>query len=700
MAATAPDSHNLLARVASYCAPLTRLLGPQISSAARERRDMLVLLLAVTFIVLPHLEHLAAWAAAVLALLLVWRAFLTLTQSPLPGRVLMLPLLVAAGAAVYMQHGTLAGQQAGVTFLLLLMALKLLEMRARRDIFVVIFLSFFILLTQYLYGQGLPVAVMSLAAVVALFFVLVSVNLDEADLPAMRKLRLVGGVVLKALPLTAVLFLLFPRLSGPLWGMPGDSTAGATGLSNSMAPGSISRLLESPEVAFRVKFEGRVPRNAELYWRGPVFGSFNGRAWVPLAIRRVDPAPVEIVVDRASAVAYSVTLEPSSRDWLFGLELPAEAPALGDLPTRLTPEMQMIAGDLIRNRIRYSLRSYTSFRFGANADPRELQDWLDLPDNFNPRTRAFADEIRSATLAPAAAAGTGHPELINAVLAHLRRGSYEYSLAPPRLGRHSVDEFLFDTRRGYCEHYASAFVFLMRTLGIPARVVTGYQGGEFNPVDGFVTVRQSDAHAWAEVWLAGRGWVRIDPTAVVAPMRIDEGAAEIARQSGIALTTIGGGAAWLRSIRFNWEAVQNAWHQWVLSYSQDRQRGLVELLGLAPSLESVAAVLAILMTALLGVMAVVSLRPRTEPDPLGDAFRLLRDRLDSAGVVTGEHLGPRELYRRSKRVLQREDLQRARKLLSRYEKMRYSRHSEGIAASDVRAYKRAIRAFHPRPAAQ
>jgi hypothetical protein len=263
---------------------------------------MLVLLLVVGLVVAPHMEHLAWWANSVLALLLVWRVWLTLAQRPLPGRFVMLPLLLATAGAVYLQHRTLAGQEAGVTFLLMLMALKLLEMRARRDIFVVIFLSFFILLTQFLYSQDLPVAAITVTTVIALFFVLVGVNLDEVDLPAAPSWSASRSRVGSA----AALFVLFPRISGPLWGMPGDSGQSNTGLSNSMSPGTISRLLESDAVAFRVRFESRVPANSQLYWRGPVFTHFNGRTWTPLS-QRVNPA-VAIDADLRSAVAYSVIL--------------------------------------------------------------------------------------------------------------------------------------------------------------------------------------------------------------------------------------------------------------------------------------------------------------------------------------------------------------------------------------------------------
>src|SRR5512139_2682472 len=257
MATTATTARRL--RASRVTERLNRLFGPQTSSGARERRDILVLLLAVTFVVVPHFEHLPWWATLLLVVMLLWRGVIAARQRPAPGRTLLLPLLIGAAAGVYLQHGTLVGQEAGVTFLLLLMALKLLEMRARRDVFVVIFLCFFILLTQFMHSQGPGMALMTLMAVAALFFVLVSVNLDEADLPAARKMKMVGWSLLKAAPLTIVLFLLFPRISGPLWGMPGDGASGGTGLSNSMSPGSIGQLIESRDIAFRAKFDGGAP---------------------------------------------------------------------------------------------------------------------------------------------------------------------------------------------------------------------------------------------------------------------------------------------------------------------------------------------------------------------------------------------------------------------------------------------------------
>jgi transglutaminase-like putative cysteine protease len=422
-------------------------------------------------------------------------------------------LLVAIAAAVWLQHGTLLGREAGVTFLLLLMGLKLLEMRARRDVFVVVFLAFFILLTQFLFGQGLLLAVVAVAAVAALFFVLISVHLGDGDLTAGHKLRLVGLLMLKAVPLTIVLFLLFPRLSGPLWGLPGEGSTSTSGLSNSMSPGTISQLLESDEIAMRVRFDKEPPAREYLYWRGPVFGAFDGKTWSPLQGYLEGTIPAATVkMDTTSAVSYTVTLEPHRKNWLFALEMATLPEATGSNPldARYTPDFLIVSAGNINERVRYQATSFTRYAMSIDASEITLANWLQLPPGYNPRTLQFATELKNRVVASDASRHESDVALVNAVLDTFRREGFGYTLTPPLLGRNGVDDFLFKTRQGYCEHYASAFVVLMRALDVPARVVTGYQGGEIHPVDAYLTIRQSDAHAWAEVGSVStrRQWLR------------------------------------------------------------------------------------------------------------------------------------------------------------------------------------------------
>jgi hypothetical protein len=289
--------------------------------------------------------------------------------------------------------------------------------------------------------------------------------------------------------------------------------------------------------------------------------------------------------------------------------------------------------------------------------------------------------------------------LVVAVLDYLRRGGYRYTLEPPLLGKHSVDEFLFDTRLGYCEHYASAFVVVMRMLGVPARVVTGYQGGELNPVDRFLTVRQSDAHAWAEVWLAGTGWVRVDPTAVVAPVRIEGGASEMARREGFApLGTTVGELDFVRRLRFNWEAAQNTWYQWILSYSPERQRDFLLKLGLVPDWRTLGWLFGGSLILLLSVLAFFSLRHRSERDPLAELFWRFQIRLRDAGFAISPHEGPRDLGRRLGHEMAPESLSGAREILQAFELWRYSRASPTMTPGAMRQLRRAVNRFRPRAA--
>ena len=683
---------------------LTWLVRAQVSSAARERRDIMVLLLAVAFVAVPQFEHLPWWTIGVIGLLWSWRAYITLGNLPLPGHVAMLPLLALAAGAVWLQYRTLLGREAGVTFLLLLLALKLLEMRAMRDVFVVVFLCFFVLLTQFMQSEALPVAALTTGAVLALFFVLVSVSLKADDLPASRKLRLVGVIALKAIPLTAVLFVLFPRLESPLWGLPRDAFASGTGLSNSMSPGGINRLLQSEAIAFRVRFASAPPPNEHLYWRGPVFGSFDGRTWAPLAQPPGASPPLVVTAEADSAVDYTLTMEPSQRDWLFALEMLARLPEDDELRPRLTSQGQLLSSRPITSRARFAARSFTRFAFGLNETELSLRNWLVLPPGFNPRTMMFAANLRARAQAtdPAGASAGNGLALARAVLEHFRNGGFSYTLEPPLLGRHSVDEFLFDTRLGYCEHYASAFVVLMRALDVPARVVTGYQGGEMNPVDGFMTVRQSDAHAWAEVWVAGRGWIRVDPTSAVAPVRIEQGLRELTRQAGAGpLFSIGADsdAGWvqvIRRIRFNWEAVENSWNQWVLGYSAQRQMSLLDHLGFEPDWRVLGILLALGVSIVAAALAVVSLRHRVRRDPLAELEARFRSRLERSGIASQPTDGLRALGARLAGELTPASRADAEAILQALERWRYSPASINVPPAAIRRLGAQVRRFRVR----
>ncbi len=522
----------------------------------------------------PHTLRLPAWVNGTVVAVLFWRIYLGWRQAELPKRWLLLLIAVGQLVAVYFTFRTIFGRDAGVTLLVLLLALKLMETRAHRDVFVIIFLAYFVALTNFFYSQGIPTGLYTVLTVVVITSALVGFNARAR--PMMDNLGTAGAMLVQAAPVMLLLFLLFPRVQGPLWGMPQDAFGGTTGLSDTMTPGSISQLSLSDAIAFRAKFQGGRPANAQLYWRGPVLTRFDGRSWHAAEPRlRYD---MEFKAE-GQPLEYEITLEPHNRHWLYALDMPAARPPAA----RMTPEYQLIALAPVRTRMRYEMISYPVYRATGGASRQELREALELPPQFNPRARRLAEEWRRTAADDA--------DVARLALQYFRASGFVYTLEPPLLGRNSVDEFLFDTREGFCEHYSAAFVFLMRAAGVPARVVTGFQGGNLNPVDDYMVIRDSDAHAWAEVWLGERGWVRFDPTAAAVPARLEGGIAG-AVQPGALPLMIRQNIGWLRSLRNSWEALANQWNQWVLGYNPERQREMLSWLGMQqPSWQSMAMML-------------------------------------------------------------------------------------------------------------
>lgn len=615
--------------------PMSR---PMPRPMSRDKADTLLLLTACALVLFPHAGHLPVWVTPVCAALLLWRGWITFSGVRMPPRWLLLPLAALAMAGVYATYKTLFGRDAGVAMLTLLLTLKLLEMHARRDLFVVLFLSFFLILASFFYSQSIGTALLTVAAVIAILTTQVSFQYSGVVPPLRQRLRLGATILALSAPLTLVLFLLFPRVQGPLWGLPNDAHAGRTGLSDTMAPGNISKLALSDDIAFRVNFSDPPPAQSQLYWRGVVLGNFDGRTWSPL--RRSAPVDRRIALNlRGEPLRYQVTLEPHGKRWLFALDLPKAVPQLPGNPAGISYEMQLLSTQPINERVRYDAASHVDFDLQPDETAPALQPWLALPLGFNPRTLEFAARLRSQP--------GNHAEKINAVLRLFREQNFRYTLEPPLLGTHVIDEFLFDTRAGFCEHYSGAFVVLMRALGIPARVVTGYQGGELNPADGFMTVRQSDAHAWAEVWLDKRGWVRIDPTAAVAPNRIERNLSSvIPRQMLGGLITLDGernvlAAQWLK-LRRQWEAVNNAWNQWVLNYTPHRQQGFFRWLGFdRVDWRTMTAAMVALGVAAIALSFLPMLLRRQRRDPVQVLYQSLCRRLARQGFPREPHEGPR-----------------------------------------------------------
>lgn len=639
-------------------------LHPPLS---RDKSHMLNLLAACLLVLLPHLLHVSGPIAGSVLLLMGWRGWIVFSGRRLPPRWLLLPIAVAAMAGIWLNFHTFFGRDAGVAMLTFLLVLKLLEMHARRDMFVVLYLSFFLLLTSFFYSQTIGTALLSTGALVALLTAHVGFQYAGA-LPSLRqRMRLPLTIVGLALPLMLVLFFLFPRIQGPLWGMPGDANSGRSGLSESMSPGTISDLALSDDIAFRVKFIDAVPTQPQLYWRAAVLGQYDGRSWTQQPARGLPASAID--VNRGSTpTRYAVTMEPTGRRWLYTLDVPIALPSVPGQRVYRSNTFEMLTTQPISERLRYEVASATAARLQVVASPNDIDEALQRPLGFNPVTTEFAHRLLQQS--------TDSSALIDLVLKYFRREPFRYTLEPPLLGRDSVDDFLFNSRAGFCEHYAGAFVFLMRELGIPARVVTGYQGGALNPIDGYFEVRQSDAHAWAEVWLEQRGWVRVDPTAAVAPERIE-------RKVGLrAPRGLLGGfigftperGAWLPTLRFNLDAIANSWNQLVLGYSPTRQKNLISSLGFG---DVDWATLTLLMFGCGSVVMALTMIPllmrRTPIVPIDRLYFRFCRRMARHGIERAIDEGPRALR---DRVMRDSTLAPTKKIaaidfLERYEALQY-----------------------------
>ncbi|MDW5445173.1 DUF3488 and transglutaminase-like domain-containing protein [Polaromonas sp. SM01] len=624
----------------------------RLNTLPRDTRDTLFLLAVIAWVLLPQVNELPLWCSALAAAMLLWRGKLALGNQALPNKWWLLGLLALAVGATWLTHKTLLGRDAGVTLIVMLLALKTLEMRARRDAFVIFFLSFFTMLTNFFYSQSLLTAFSMLLGLLGLLTALVNAHMPVGKPPLRQAAQTAGWMALLGAPVMVVLFLLFPRLA-PLWGMPSDAMTGRSGLSATMQVGNIASLALDESIAMRVKFEGAPPAQRDLYFRGPVLTTFDGREWRPLQPRLgsgfVRPQGVSQLQVFGTPVRYEVTLEPNSRPWILVLDATARAPVSPALETLGTAELQWISTRPVTDLLRYRAESYFQFRYGPQTSAAALPpQYSELPANFNPRTLALAAElIRGNPAGPADKAA-----LVQAAIKRLQTGGYTYTLEPGVYGQHTADEFWFDRKEGFCEHIASSFVVLMRAMDIPARIVTGYQGGELNGVDGFWVVRQADAHAWAEVWLAGQGWVRIDPTSVVAPGRT--GAFQrLAAPQGLVGQALGNFSPTLAArLRATWEAVNNGWNQWVLNYTQSKQLNLLKKLGFSsPSWEDLSYVLISLVVLLSLGGAGWAWWERVQHDPWLRLLANARQQLARAGLASKAATSPRQL---AQQVMQRQ----------------------------------------------
>lgn len=548
------------------------------SALTREARDTLWLLGMLALVLAPHATRLPWWANLGAAVALLWRARLAWKDGSLPRRWLLALMLVALLTMTWLTYRTLIGREAGITLVVVLTTLKCLELRARRDSLVCLYLGFFLILTQFFYSQGIGTAVLMLFAVWGLLTALILGQRPMGRPPVLDVGRDALRAMLWGLPLMVVLFALFPRF-GPLWALPTDQK-GRTGLSDKLTLGQMAELAQDDTIALRVRFPGRVPPPGQMYFRGPTLDRFDGKVWSPGAPESRRPTL------EGTPWTYEITIEPTPMPFLTLLEGTGEARVTAGSNDRLA--IQRFGQEWIRRggrgeRLMIEAQAWPRWHWADEISPGQRRYLTQLPAQYNPRTLAWASQLKTQVQGrqPDPSAQPSPLLLANAVMAHIRTAGYGYTLSPglpERPTPHLIDAFWMDSRQGFCEHFATAFVVVMRAMGVPARVVAGYQGAELNPVDGHYIVRNSSAHAWAEFWQEGRGWVRADPTAAVAPERVER-APRLQPFAGLPgpLSQLDPGA--LRQLRDMWDAVDNRWNTWVLQYSRGQQMALLESMG-------------------------------------------------------------------------------------------------------------------------
>jgi transglutaminase-like putative cysteine protease len=540
-------------------------------------RNALVWIILTQFVLLvPHMPRIPLWVVLVYLFSAMWRSMVYQGRWSFPGNAVKAVLALACVAGVAYYYKTLLILEAWVALLLAVFALKLVESVERKDAYLLVFVAYFVGITVFLFSQDLPVTLYMVLVVWVITTALVALHQPGEDAFTRTTMRKSGVMLAQAFPLMVVLFFIFPRI-GPLWSMPLKSHAAKSGVSDFMSPGDISNLSLSDAVAFRVQFEGAIPSRHQLYWRGLVFSRLQGRAWrslrwaeIPATERRPSKPPLG-----GESIDYSIIMEPTQQNWLYSIRY-ARAQGRG---VTATNDFRLSSPTALQDQRRYRVRSWLDAPLET-----ELSDWrrrieTALPFYGSPRARALARQMYVEV-------GENPLRLVEAILQMFRQQKFYYTLKPPLLGNNPFDDFLFDTRRGFCEHYAAALAFMLRSVEIPSRVVAGYQGGEINPVNGTVVVHQFDAHAWNEVWLEGHGWVRVDPTAAIAPDRIEYGLEEALFEEGSFLANSPlsplryRNVVWINLLRLRLDALNYSWQLFVLSYDSERQyQVLQDLLG-------------------------------------------------------------------------------------------------------------------------
>lgn len=598
------------------------------------RNSLAWLLTAQIVVLLPQLPRLPLWVAALWLGCALWRVQIQRMRWGYPGTLFKAAAIGLTVLGVFTSQGTLIGLDAAVMLLLLLFMLKLLEMRNPRDALVVIYLGFFIVATAFLFDQSILLALYQCFSLLVLVAALVGLHQTPGRNDPARAFKTGAVLLVQAVPLMLVLFLLFPRI-GPLWSVNVPGQNAATGLAESMAPADIANLARSGELAFRASFTGEIPEHSELYWRALTLSTFDGRRWSHSSLAS-GGNPGEWT-QRGEALEYQVMTGATQQPWVFSLR----GATTEDSDLVLTRDFMLQSKRPISQTKTYTAISYPESILQADElDPLQVRLYTGLPEDVDPRSRAWAAELRSQYPADA--------DLVQALLRHFNREPFHYTLRPPTLGEHSNDEFLFDSQRGFCAHFAGAMTFVLRAAGIPARVVAGYQGGEQNPRGNYVLVHQFDAHAWVEAWLPGQGWVSVDPTFQVAPERIERGLQDAMQGEGSFLEDSLMSSAryrnisWVNAMRLGWDDLNYQWQLRVLGFESERQMAFFQRWLGTTDWQRVGVILLLTLAAVMIPLALWTLRPgRLHSDPRQRAWQQLDKRLTRLHLQAHRGEGPR-----------------------------------------------------------
>ncbi|MBT3204114.1 MAG: DUF3488 domain-containing transglutaminase family protein [Gammaproteobacteria bacterium] len=629
--------------------------------AQEEADNTAVLTVTYSFLIsiFPHFFHMPLWVTGFTFFAVAWRSAQSLGYVGVIPKWMLVPLVVVGGVSVFAQYWTIVGRDPGLALLTVMTAFKFLESKTHRDILILIFLCYFLLATHFLFGQSILIAVYMFVTLIIITSTLITINQRDDSIPLKYRLKSASRLIGLSIPIMIILFVLVPRIPGPLWGLTPEQRGGITGLSDTMSPGAISSLIRSNEVAFRVTFEDSVPAQHQLYWRGPVMVNFNGRTWSQQKHKKVSQVNKD---DSLVLSRYTITLEPNGKKWLFGLDIPVQTPSSSYMNT----EYQLTSSKPVNDLKRYTISSLLDYRMGMD-DPLE---YLILADTYhesrNPQTLALGQQWSKKF--------NSDIEIVDQALYMFRNQEFIYTLHPPSLGKHSSDEFLFQTRRGFCEHYASSFALLMRAAGIPSRVVTGYQGGELNQVGNYLIVRQSDAHAWTEVWLEDKGWVRVDPTAAVSPDRIEQGLDQALPES-FSNFKIGKHSPFLSKLMYNWDNLQHNWNNMILNYDHRKQGRFLNQLGLGIRSSGDMIIAMVLCLVLITGTYWIIARYRERPASIANYEKIINRLLKKLSRSGFKKEHSEHVYEFLNRIKLQQDFQDSQldKIFETYSKIKYAR---------------------------